>query len=62
IEPIVSDRQADIYVTFDGQAGLQLNAGEVVLVRRAEHRIRLVRSPQRSYFDILRQKLKWGER
>lgn len=62
IEPLVSDRHPDIYVTFDGQAGLQLAPGDVVVVRRAAHRIRLVRSPQRSYFDILRQKLKWGER
>ncbi len=62
IEPIVTDRRPDIYVTFDGQAGLQIEAGDVVVVRPAAHRIRLVRSPERSYFDILRQKLKWGER
>jgi NAD+ kinase len=62
IEPMVGDRHADGYVTFDGQAGFQLLPGDLVSVRRAEHPLRLVRSRQRTYFDILRQKLKWAER
>jgi NAD+ kinase len=53
---------AEIYVTFDGQHGFPLGDGEEVVVTRAAKPIRLVRSTTRSYFEVLRQKLKWGER
>jgi NAD+ kinase len=49
-------------VTYDGQTGYPLQKGDVVRVRRSECRLRLVRAPARSYFDVLREKLKWGER
>jgi NAD+ kinase len=62
IQPMVGDRYPDGYVTFDGQAGFQLLPGDLVSVRHAEQPLRLVRSRQRTYFDILRQKLKWAER
>ena len=52
----------EVFVTFDGQSGHALQAGDVITIRRAERPLRLVRSPSRSYFDVLRQKLKWGER
>jgi NAD+ kinase len=52
----------EVFVTFDGQSGHALQSGDVVTIRRAEHPLRLVRSPSRTYFDVLRQKLKWGER
>ncbi|HEY7789985.1 MAG TPA: NAD(+)/NADH kinase [Vicinamibacterales bacterium] len=62
VQPLASDRPSESYVTFDGQAGFQLLPGDVVTMRRADHPLRLVRSRHRTYFDILRQKLKWGER
>jgi NAD+ kinase len=52
----------EVFVTFDGQSGHALQADDVVLIERAERPLCLVRSAQRSYFDVLRQKLKWGER
>ncbi len=52
----------DVFVTFDGQAGLQLEAGDEIRVCRAEQPLRLIRPSTRSYFEVLRQKLKWGER
>ena len=52
----------ELYVTFDGQAGYQLEAGDEVRIRCAERRVRLLRPSSRSYFDVLRQKLKWNER
>jgi NAD+ kinase len=52
----------DVFVTYDGQAGYPLHAGDVVRVRRAEQTLRLVKAPARSYFEVLREKLKWGER
>jgi len=35
---------------------------DVVRVRRSERTLRLIKAPTRSYFELLREKLKWGER
>jgi NAD+ kinase len=50
-----------VFVTFDGQAGYELQTGDQVLVCRASQPLRLVRPSTRSYFEVLREKLKWGE-
>jgi NAD+ kinase len=52
----------EVFVTFDGQSGHALQAGDVIEIERAVRPLRLVRSANRSYFDVLRQKLKWGAR
>ncbi|MCL2760867.1 MAG: NAD(+)/NADH kinase [Desulfuromonadales bacterium] len=52
----------DIYLTLDGQVGTELKSGDVVTVKRARHSAKLVVSEERDYFEILRKKLKWGER
>ncbi len=49
-------------LTVDGQEGVELAGGDVVRVRRSEHGVLLVVPPQRSRFDVLRAKLRWGER
>jgi NAD kinase len=49
-------------VTADGQTGSTLSAADLVSVTRADRVLRLVRSTERSYFGVLRQKLKWAER
>jgi NAD+ kinase len=51
----------DIYLTLDGQEGLQIDEDDRVCIRKSEHRVLLVQSPDKNYFDVLRQKLKWGE-
>ena len=52
----------EVFLTFDGQEGFPLAAGDVVEVGQGERPVRLVSSPSKSYFDVLRQKLSWGER
>jgi NAD+ kinase len=52
----------EVFVTFDGQSGYPLQNGDLVRVRRSSHALRIVRAPARSYFEVLREKLKWGER
>jgi NAD+ kinase len=54
------DALSDIVVTFDGQFGEPLEAGDVVMVRRAPKPLRLLRTSPRTHFDMLRQKLQWG--
>jgi NAD+ kinase len=51
-----------VFVTFDGQAGFQLQEDDEIAVCRAERPLRLIRSSTRSYFEVLREELKWGQR
>ena len=61
IQPTIDSGQ-DIFVSADGQTGYPLASNDVVAVARADHALRLVRSTERSYYGVLRQKLKWAER
>ena len=61
VRPQVNTHGDDIYVTYDGQSGYPLQKGDVVRVRTSERTLRLVKAPARSYFELLREKLKWGE-
>ncbi len=61
VQPHIDERD-ELYVTFDGQAGFQLRSGDQLRICRAERPLRLIRPSTRSYFEVLRQKLKWGER
>ncbi len=56
------DSRDEVFVTFDGQAGFQLEEGDEISICRADRALRLIHPSTRSYFDVLRQKLKWGER
>jgi NAD+ kinase len=51
-----------IYLTLDGQVGIELAPGDRVVLWAAAERLRLVRPPKKTYFSVLRDKLKWGER
>ena len=51
-----------VYLTLDGQVGVDLLEGDTVEVRSAQKTTALVSSPDKDYFAILRAKLKWGER
>ncbi|HZV82568.1 MAG TPA: NAD(+)/NADH kinase [Geobacteraceae bacterium] len=52
----------DVFLTLDGQVGLELKSGDVIHISRSRHCANLVTSERRDYFEILRTKLKWGER
>lgn len=52
----------DVFLTLDGQVGIALRFQDTVHVKKTEQMIRLIRSPDRNYFEVLRTKLKWGER
>jgi NAD+ kinase len=61
IQPQIAGNE-ELFVTADGQKGYPLSPTDVVTVRRGARPLRLVRSTERSYFGVLRQKLKWAER
>jgi NAD+ kinase len=52
----------EVYVTIDGQTGFGLLEGDEIVIAKSERPLRLIRSTTRSYFEVLRQKLKWNER
>jgi NAD+ kinase len=52
----------EVYVTVDGQTGFGLQEGDEIAIAKSERPLRLIRSTTRSYFEVLRQKLKWNER
>jgi NAD+ kinase len=61
VQPNMNERD-EVSITFDGQIGYELKAGDEVIVQRANTPMRLIKPSTRSYFEILRTKLKWGER
>jgi NAD+ kinase len=56
------DSRDEVFVTFDGQDGFDVEEGDRILVERDTHPLHLIQATTRSYFEVLRQKLKWGER
>ena len=62
VHPHVDAGSEDVFVTYDGQSGYPVQRGDIVQVHSAEPRLRLVKAPARGYFELLREKLKWGER
>jgi len=62
VEIIQGSEGEDVHLTVDGQVGVDLRYRDVVAVQRSTRSIALVKSPKLNYFDLLRTKLKWGER
>jgi len=57
---ILDHRAEDSTLTCDGQIGFNLLAGDHVIISQAAKTIRLILSPFKDYFEILRTKLRWG--
>ena len=63
VEVRVQDtRGGRVHLTVDGQVGMDVDLGDLVTVRRAAEPTRLLVSPERNRFAVLRAKLRWGER
>jgi NAD+ kinase len=56
------DGDEDTVLSLDGQLGTPLTNGDTVEVRKGRSRVPLVQSDDRTYSDVLRNKLRWGER
>ncbi|HZQ92947.1 MAG TPA: NAD(+)/NADH kinase [Terriglobales bacterium] len=59
---VVRSAEHHAFLSIDGQEGTPLDDGDRVVCRKSKHAVRLLRLGQRSFFDVLRAKLKWGER
>lgn len=52
----------DVMLTVDGQTGLALLQGDEIVATRSAYEIQLIQPGHKGFFDVLREKLKWGER
>jgi NAD+ kinase len=56
----IKHENENVALTLDGQIGYQVSSREKVLIRKSRTTFSLVQPPNRNYFDVLRDKLKWG--
>ncbi|MFZ0286803.1 MAG: NAD(+)/NADH kinase [Terriglobales bacterium] len=61
IELVVNTGEDEAYLSVDGQVGMPVYDGDRVCCRKSEHKVKLLRV-QGTFFEVLRTKLKWGQR
>ncbi len=61
VDVILKTAEEGPHVTLDGQEVFPLDGEDVIHIEASERRLKLVQSPHRNYYQVLRQKLKWGE-
>jgi NAD+ kinase len=62
IEIVLKSENTEVLLTLDGQVGFSLRGGDVIQIEKATCTIKLISCPGKTYFDILRTKLKWTQR
>jgi NAD+ kinase len=61
IEIGIETTNQEIFLTLDGQEGVPITERDRVQIKKSKETVLLVQSPEKNYFDVLRNKLKWGE-
>jgi NAD+ kinase len=61
IEIVVKTGEEEAYLSIDGQVGMPMYDGDRILCRKSDHCVQLLRL-KKTFFDVLRTKLKWGQR
>jgi len=54
-------KNGEVYLTLDGQEGMELEEGDRIRVGKGRSRVLLVRAPRRDYYQVVRTKLMWGD-
>ncbi len=62
VQVLCGNKHEAAYLTIDGQVGEPLREEDRVVCRSSRNALHLIRPPRMMFFDVLRQKLKWGER
>jgi len=60
IKIILEEKSSDVMLTFDGQTGLEINEKDTIIVKKSPHPINMITMGDRSYFDVLKTKLRWS--
>lgn len=61
IDVTLTSKDEGAMATLDGQVGVALTQGDTVVMNVAEERTKLIRFPETKYYEVLREKLKWGD-
>ncbi|MCA1958123.1 MAG: NAD(+)/NADH kinase [Nitrospira sp.] len=61
IEVTLTSKDDGAMATLDGQVGIAMVQGDTALVRASDRRTKLIRFPESHYYEVLREKLKWGD-
>jgi NAD+ kinase len=61
IELKLAGNAESVFLTLDGQKGIPMQSEDRIRLTRSPQCLKLIQPPQKSYFEILRNKLKWGE-
>ena len=61
VEVFITSREEGAMATFDGQVGISLRHEDTIEVSASDHYAKLIRFPERTFYEVLRQKLKWGD-
>jgi len=56
----LAEKSSDIMLTFDGQAGLEINHTDEIIIKKGAHPIRMISIPDQHYFDVVKAKLRWS--
>ena len=62
IEVQLATDHEDVHITLDGQVGFGMKYKDVIKIKRSEDSIKLIKAPNKNHYEVLRKKLKWGER
>jgi NAD+ kinase len=62
VKVVVKTVQEEAFLTVDGQVGIPVLDGDLLTCRRSARQVHLLRLSDRTFFDVLRTKLRWGER
>lgn len=62
VDVVLRAQDEDAHLTLDGQVGFPMKDGDSITVDSRARPVRLVRVAERSFFEVLRKKLRWGER
>jgi NAD+ kinase len=62
IEIAVKAQREAAYLTVDGQMGFTAHSDDTVRMRKSASTVEIIQPLTRDYFEVLREKLKWGER
>jgi NAD+ kinase len=61
IELTLLTSNEEVILTLDGQVGFPIQVGDRVLIRKSRTTFNIVQPTSRNYFDVLREKLRWGK-
>jgi NAD+ kinase len=60
VEVCLTSPSEDVSITLDGQIGFPLVQHDIVEIKKSRYKMKLIKHPAKSYYEILRTKLKWG--